>query len=214
MKNLYTQIVNTESQKSHPFGLAEKRFAWVEIYSNGNDLVNHKKLFTKNKDNLEGGIGHYFQRIQSENEKEREREINMLKYNLENKNQKKMKYKYQNLNSQRVIYPEKDKKKKKIIKKKTYENTKKSLLYLTSGSISSLFMRTPAVLKNKGKRIINNSVDYGRKRDTDLFSDSFLNNKEYNRIPGVARKCLVQRIDYHGKPLEDIKQGRKHFKIN
>ena len=71
MKNLYTQIVNTESQKSHPFGLAEKRFAWVEIYSNGNDLVNHKKLFTKNKDNLEGGIGHYFQRIQSENEKER-----------------------------------------------------------------------------------------------------------------------------------------------
>ena len=190
MKNLYTQIVNTESQKSHPFGLAEKRFAWVEIYSNGNDLVNHKKLFTKNKDNLEGGIGHYFQRIQSENEKEREREINMLKYNLENKNQKKMKYKYQNLNSQRVIYPEKDTEVKKIIKKKTYENTKKSLLYSTSGNISSLFMRTPAVLKNKGKRIMNNSVDYGRKKDTNLFSDAFLNDKTYNRIPGVMRKNI------------------------
>ena len=56
-------------QKSHPFGLAENRFTWVKIYSNGNDLLRHKKLFKSKKDNLEGGIGHYFQKIKFENEK-------------------------------------------------------------------------------------------------------------------------------------------------
>ena len=214
MKNIYTQIVNTEMQKSHPFGLSEKRFTWVEIYSNGNDLKNHKKLFHKKKDNLDGGVGHYFARIQSENEKERKREQNMLKYALENKKGKKMRYKYQNLNSQRVIYPEKDTEVKKVEKKKTYENTNKNLFYTTSGNISSLFMRTPYVLRSKGKKIMNNSVEYGRKRDTDLFSESFLYDKEYNRIPGVMRKCFVPKVNYFGKPLEDIKQGRKHFSKN
>ena len=214
MKNIYTQIVNTEMQKSHPFGLSEKRFAWVEIYSNGNDLINHKKLFNKKKDNLEGGIGHFFSRIQLENQKEREREKNMLRYSMDNKKGKKIKYKYQDLNSQRVMYPEKDTEIKKINKKKTYENSNKNLLYTTTGNISSLFMRTPYMVKNKGKKIMNNSVDYGRKRDTDLFSDSFLNDKQYNRIPGVTRKCLVKRMNYHGKPLEDIKQGRRHFAKN
>ena len=53
-------------QKSHPFGIAEKRFNWVEIYCNGNDLTNHKKLFNRKKDNLEGGIGYYFSRIKLE----------------------------------------------------------------------------------------------------------------------------------------------------
>ncbi len=50
-------------QKSHPFGLSENRFTWVKIYSNGNDLLRHKKLFKSKKDNLEGGIGHYLSLI-------------------------------------------------------------------------------------------------------------------------------------------------------
>ena len=36
MKNLYTQMVDSENQKSHPFGIAEKRFNWINNYSNGN----------------------------------------------------------------------------------------------------------------------------------------------------------------------------------
>ena len=104
-------------QKSHPFGLAENRFTWVKMYCNGNDLKNHKKLFNIRKDNLEGGIGHYFQKIKLENDKELEVEKNLLKDNLNHKKQKKMKYRFQNLSSQRVINPEKDTEVEKISKK-------------------------------------------------------------------------------------------------
>ena len=45
-------------------------------------------------------------KIKLENEKEKKQ--NLLKHNLNYKNQIKMKYKYQKLNSQRVICPEKD----------------------------------------------------------------------------------------------------------
>ena len=51
MKNIYTQMVNNEIQKSHPFGQSEKRFNWINNYSNGNDLKKHKKIERK-KDNL------------------------------------------------------------------------------------------------------------------------------------------------------------------
>ena len=198
-------------QKSHPFGLAENRFTWVKIYSNGNDLLRHKKLFKSKKDNLEGGIGHYFQKIKFENEKEMEK--NILKNSLNNIKEKKMKYKFQNLNSQRVIHPEKDTEKEKISKKRTYEKTENNLFYTTNGRISSLFKRTPLIVKNKGKKILSNSVDYGISRDTKYFSDEFLNDKTYNRIPGVDRKITVKQINYcGGKPLEDLKYGRRHFR--
>lgn len=196
-------------QKSHPFGLAENRFTWVKIYSNGNDLSKHKKLFKAKIDNLDGGIGHYFAKIKLENEKEMEK--NLLKNSLDYKKQKKMKYKFQNLDSQRVIHPERDTEKTKISKKRTYEKFKNNLFYTTDGKISSLFKRTPLVVRNKGKKILNNSMDYGRKRDTNYFADDFLNDKSYNRIPGVARKTMLKKINYEFKPLEDIKQGRRHY---
>ena len=198
-------------QKSHPFGLAENRFTWVKMYCNGNDLKNHKKLFNIRKDNLEGGIGHYFQKIKLENDKELEVEKNLLKDNLNHKKQKKMKYRFQNLSSQRVINPEKDTEVEKISKKRTYENSKNNLFYTTKGKISSLFKRTPLVVRGQGKKILNNSVDYGRKRDTNYFSDDFLNDKTYNRIPGVMRKNISKKMNYQVKPIENIKYGRKHF---
>ena len=198
-------------QKSHPFGLAENRFTWVKIYCNGNDLKNHKKLFNIRKDNLEGGIGHYFQKIKFENDKELEVEKNLLKDNLNHKKQKKMKYRFQNLSTQRVINPEKDTEVEKISKKRTYENSKNNLFYTTNGKISSLFKRTPLVVRGQGKKILNNSVDYGRKRDTNYFSDDFLNDKTYNRIPGVMRKNISKKMNYQVKPIENIKYGRKHF---
>jgi len=198
-------------QKSHPFGLAENRFTWVKMYCNGNDLKNHKKLFNIRKDNLEGGIGHYFQKIKLENDKELEVEKNLLKDNLNHKKQKKMKYRFQNLSSQRVINPEKDTEVEKISKKRTYENSKNNLFYTTNGKFSSLFKRTPLVVRGQGKKILNNSVDYGRKRDTNYFSDDFLNDKTYNRIPGVMRKNISKKMNYQVKPIENIKYGRKHF---
>ena len=57
-------------------------------------------------------------------------------------------------------------------------------------------------------------MDYGRKRDTNLFSDDFLNDKTYNRIPGVMRKNSIKKINYQVKPIENIKYGRKHFNKN
>ena len=201
--------MDAEIQKSHPFGQSENRFTWVKVYSNGNDLHNHKKLFEVRKDNLEGGIGHYFAKITLENEKEMEK--NLIRKNLDYKQQKKRKYRFQNLNSERVIQPEKDTEREKVSKKRTYENAKNNLFYTTTGIISSLFKRTPLLVENKGKKILNNSVEYGMKRDTKLFSDSFLNDKKYNRIPGVMRKSIVKQINYSGKPLQNVKYGRRHF---
>lgn len=197
-------------QKSHPFGIAEKRFNWVEIYCNGNDLTNHKKLFNRKKDNLEGGIGYYFSRIKLEEEKEKERDKNLLKYTLGLKRQKNMKNKYHNFDSQRVLLPEKNTEIKKINKKKTSVSQNKSLLYSTNGSLSSLFKKTPYNYRNKGVKICSHSVDYKIKKDTDFFSESFLNDKTYNRIFGVTRKNMF-RIYNDGGPIENIKYGRKHF---
>jgi len=212
MKDNYDQIDGAEIQKCHPFGLAEKRFSWVNKYNNGNDLNNHKKLFKKKKDNLEGGLGRFFSRIKLEETKEKEREKNLLEHTLNLKKKNKMKYKYQNINSQRVIFPEKNTEKNKTIKKKTYEKLNKSLLYHTNGSLSSLFKKTPLLARNKGIKVKNYSVDLKSKKETDFLSESFMNDKSYNRIPGVDRKNMF-RIYNDGGPLENIKYGRKHFLI-
>ena len=212
MKDSYSLIEENEIQKSHPFGQGEKRFAWKNIYCNGNDLSKNKKQFPKRKDNLEGGIGHFFSRAILEETKEKVRETNLLKYTLNLKRKNKMKYKYQILNSQRVIYPEKDTEIKKVNKKRTYEDKNKSLLYSTNGSMVSLFKKTPLLMRNKGVKVSNYSVDYSRKRETDFFADSFLNDKNYNRIPGVDRKNMF-RIYNDGGPMEKMKYGRKHFAI-
>ena len=212
MKDSYSLIEENEIQKSHPFGQGEKRFAWKNIYCNGNDLSKNKKQFPKRKDNLEGGIGHFFSRAILEETKEKVRETNLLKYTLNLKRKNKMKYKYQILNSQRVIYPEKDTEIKKVNKKKTYEDKNKSLLYSTNGSMVSLFKKTPLLMRNKGIKVSNYSVDYSRKKETDFFAESFLNDKSYNRIPGVDRKNMF-RIYNDGGPMEKMKYGRKHFVI-
>ena len=117
-------MVDNENQKSHPFGISEKRFCWINNYSNGNDLKNHKKILRKNIDNLEGGIGRFLTRIRIENEKEKEKEAQKLSRN--NINRKKA-HKYLNLNSQRVIYPEKDTEVKKVNKKRTYGSQERKI---------------------------------------------------------------------------------------
>ena len=208
MKNLYTQMVDNERQKSRAFGISEKRFDWVNNYSNGNDLNNHKKIIRNHKDNLEGGVGRYLNRISIENDIANQKKNDLLK----NKNiSQKKALKYLNLNSQRVIYPEKDTEIKKVNKKRTYGSQEKNLLHTTDGRITTLLDKTPLRFKNRGKKMVNNSVDYGRKKDTDLFSDEFLNDKEYNRIPGVKRKHLIHKVNVETKPLDQFSMGRKHF---
>lgn len=201
-------MLSSENQKSHPFGLAEKRFEWANNYSNGNDLKKHKKLLNKTKDNLEGGIGRFLNRIIRENEMEREREKNSPNNKYINK---KKEYKYLNLNSQRVIYPEKDTEIKKVNKKRTYRSQEKNLLHTTDGRITSLLEKTPLQFNNKGKKMLNSSVEYGKKKDTNLFSDEFLNDKKYNRIPGVKRKHLIHKVNLETQPVDQFANGRKHF---
>ena len=200
-------MLSTENQKSHPFGLAEKRFEWANNYSNGNDLKKHKKFLNKTKDNLEGGIGRFLNRIIRENEMKREREKNLSNNKYINRNKG---YKNLNLNSQRVIYPEKDTEIKKVNKKRTYRSQEKNLLHTTDGRITSLLKKTPLKFINKGKKM-NCSVEYGRKKDTNLFSDEFLNDKKYNRIPGVKRKHLTHKVNIETQPLDIFANGRKHF---
>lgn len=208
LKNLYTQLVDNENQKSHPFGSSEIRFNWTNNYSNGNDLKKHKKIIRKNKDNLEGGIGHYLNRIMKENERDREEAERNLLNNIKLKEKA---YKYLNLNSQRVIHPEKDTEVKKVNKKRTYGSQEKDLLHTTNGRITSLLDKTPLYFKNRGKKMLNNSVDYGRKKDTNLFSDEFLNDKKYNRIPGVDRKHLILKVNVESQPDEFAFGKKKHF---
>ena len=74
----------------------------------------------------------------------------------------------------------------------------------------SLFKKTPLLLRNKGIKINHYSVDFSRKKETDFFAESFLNDKSYNRIPGVDRKNMF-RIYNDGGPMENIKYGRRHF---
>lgn len=210
MKRLYTKMISSENQRTHPFGYAEKRFYWMYNLANCNDLKNHKKLYRSRKDNLDGGIGCFLTRIKKENEKQRDAEKTFFK----NKLYKKKIPKFLNNNSQRVIYPEKDNEIKRINKKKTYTSQEKNLLHTSGGRISSLFMKTPIQFKYGGKKILNNSIDFGRKKDTHLFSDEFLNDKKYNRIPGVKRKHIISKVNIETEPLNELSFGRKHFYRN
>jgi len=201
MKNIYTQIVDKESQKNHPFGLAEKRFKWVEFYSNGNDLKGRKGIIrNKMRDNLEGGISKFVARNNF--------------YNERNNYMLKKASKFINISSQRVIYPEKNHEKKRINKKRTFGSLDKSLRYQNKGIISSLIDRTPLEPVGGGRKMLINSVDYGRKKDTKLFSDAFLNDPKYNRIPGVDRKHLIKNVNRESEPSEMFSLGRKHYISN
>lgn len=202
MKNIYIQMVNTESQKSHPFGLAEKRFNWVKIYSNGDDLKKHKRIYrNKMKDNLEGGLSKFLSKNRFLNERNNNMNNNFLKKT----------YKYLNVNSQRVIYPEKDTEVKRINKKRTYASIDRTFNKKNKGTYYSLLDKTPLKPIEKGKKVLINTCVNGRKKDTKLFSESFLNDPKYNRIPGVDRKQCVGNITNETEPINEFAYGKRHF---
>ena len=123
-------------------------------------------------------------------------------------------HKYLRLNSQRVIFPDKDTEIKKVKKKRTYGSLEKNLMHTTDGRITSLLDKTPLNIRNKGKKMFHNSIDYGRRKDTNVFSDEFLNDRSYNRIPGVTRKHLIHKVNIETKPKDEFGAGRKHFYFN
>ncbi len=210
MKTIYDQLASFENQKDHPFGFAEKRFEWKKMYNNGNDLKKHKRNLNRSKDNLEGGIGRFISRNERENEKEGKTDFNLFKnYNQYAGRNKNRYIKYLNLNSQRVIQPEKDNEIKKINKKRTYHSQEKNLLHTTGGRITTLFNKTPLKIQNKTKKMFYDSVDYGRRKDTNYFAEEFLNDKNYNRIPGVDRKHLIPRAHIESQSSSLCDPGRR-----
>ena len=177
MRNLYFQISNHEIQRSHPFGHAEERFNWTKGYCDGNDLrVSRPRKVIR--DNLEGGIGRFLYRNQMLNEKER-----LNNNNNNSKRPKRNVYKFININTERVLEPQKNTEEEKINKKKTYNEEERNLRHESGGRITSLFDKTPVKFPYRGKKTFyNNSVDYGyrnRSKALNLFDDS--NNYEENR---------------------------------
>ena len=212
IKTIYTQMVNYEFQKTHPFGLAEGRLGWKQKYANGNDVITHKKIIRNKRDNLEGGLGRFLTRITLENEREREQERERLLAEKKSKKNKNIKDKKNKYDTQRVIFPEKNTEIKKANKKRTYRSQEKNISYHIDGRITTLFDKTPLLYgKNKGKKIINNSIDYGKKKDTDLFSEEFLNDKKYNRIPGVTRKLIIPKVNQETEPYDPFFPCKKHY---
>ena len=179
MRNLYFQISNHEIQRSHPFGHAEERFNWINGCCDGNDLKTPTRPRKIIRDNLEGGIGRFLLRNQMLNEKEglNNNNNNCYKHPRRNLN------KFININTERVLDPEKNTEKEIVNKKKTYIGEEKNLRHETGGRITSLFDKTPLEFNYRGKKTFyNNSMDYGyknRSKALNLFDDS--NNYQENK---------------------------------
>lgn len=210
MRTIYSQMVNKENQKAHPFGNAESRFKWVNIYSNGNDLKRKppQRCRCNVKDNLEGGIGRFLNRNREECQEQ-------PRINRKNKNRSMAASRgnnYYNINTQRVIYPEKDTEIPRVNKRRTYGCDENNLLHTTNGNILSLINKTPLVNPIKGKKRFNNSIDCKTKNgDINIFSDEFLNDREYNRIPGVKRKHLFYNSSVDNTLTKDNNRRRMHY---
>lgn len=219
MKEIYTQMAHYEFQKIHPFGLTDQRFGGKKNNFNGNDLTHHKKIVrNKKRDNLEGGLGNYLTTANIDNEREREKlRANLLKDNytikyMKNKIAKERANKFVKFDTKRVIYPEKNTEINKVQKIRTYRSQEKNYKKHTEGRISTLINKTPLQYDNKGKKIVNNSIDYGKRKDTALFSEEFLNDKKYNRLFGVTRKLIIPKVNRESLPSDYFyTAGRKRF---
>ena len=170
IKNIYTRMVTQESQKAHPFGLAEKRFRWSKV-SNGNDIKTfaHKNI-NKHKDNLEGGIGRF---------------LSQTDHSTFSSIYAKKKQYEQNSNfhkTGRVINPELDTERNKYITHKKRSMSTESTRHCTDGSFQSLMKRTPSSFKVRGKKR-NGSLD----KEHNIFSKEFLNEK-CTGLFGVMRR--------------------------
>ena len=202
IKNIYTRMVTQESQKAHPFGLAEKRFRWSKV-SNGNDIKTfaHKNI-NKHKDNLEGGIGRF---------------LSQTDHSTFSSIYAKKKQYEQNSNfhkTGRVINPELDTERNKYITHKKRSMSTESTRHCTDGSFQSLMKRTPSSFKVRGKKR-NDSLD----KEHNIFSKEFLNEK-CTGLFGVMRKKRNASFDrnnniFTNKSTDQIvSSGKKMYPLS
>ena len=204
IKNIYTRMVTQESQKAHPFGLAEKRFRWSKV-SNGNDIKTfaHKNI-NKHKDNLEGGIGRFL----SQTDHSTFSSIYAKKKQYEQKNN------YHKTG--RVINPELDTERNKYITHKKRSMSTESTRHCTDGSFQSLMKRTPSSFKVKGKKKFG-SLDRVNK-EHNIFSKEWLNEK-CTGLFGVMRRKRNASLDrsnniFTNKSTDQIYSGKKMYPLS
>ena len=202
IKNIYTRMVTQESQKAHPFGLAEKRFRWSKV-SNGNDIKTfaHKNI-NKHKDNLEGGIGRF---------------LSQTDHSTFSSIYAKKKQYEQNSNfhkTGRVINPELDTERNKYITHKKRSMSTESTRHCTDGSFQSLMKRTPSSFKVRVKKR-NGSLD----KEHNIFSKEFLNEK-CTGLFGVMRRKRNASFDrnnniFTNKSTDQIvSSGKKMYPLS
>ena len=199
MKNLYTQMINNEFQKEHPFGKGEPRFHYEKTdigISNGNDILGKKKIdYDYAKDNLEGGLGYFYNKPLNKNP-------------IRNNN---LKFKYLNrfINTNRVINPSENKEPDEKRHKKSC-NSIDNKYKRSNGNILSLINKTPINFPPKGRKKLNSSMD----RSTNMFSKEFLYDTQYTKLFGVERKGKGYRgtsIESKEDPSSTFRTGKRYL---
>ena len=203
IKTIYTEISSKNFQKDHPFGQSEKRFEW-QFLSTGEDIKNRKRCKQFHSDCLEGGIGNFMS-------KNCGNKVNFNNFD----NKKKINYnkfvnnKYiRNGDTKRVIFPNENKELLKPNNKRILTRRKGSI----DASMNTLFKKTPiSIYPLTYKRKLNASMEYSYK-EINMFSEEFLNDKKYNRIFGVPRKIIANKMHMETEPPDLFSFGRRHFK--
>ena len=157
-KNSYSNFGMIKQKSYCPFGFTEKRFKWQNLKDQSNviepDDTKNKLRRIKIKNELEGGFKNFFNNTKNRNE---HRNLNK---SMENKTILQRRNSF--FATRRVIQPEFDydvndflhKSQKKININKNNNNDNNKILHSSSGSMKSLFEKTPnsfPVVKGKKK---------------------------------------------------------------
>ena len=192
-KNSYSNFGMIKQKSYCPFGFTEKRFKWQNLKDQSNviepDDTKNKLRRIKIKNELEGGFKYFFN-----NTKNRKEHRNLNK-SMENKTILQRRNSF--FATRRVIQPEFDydvndflhKSQKKININKNNNNDNNKILHSSSGSMKSLFEKTPnsfPVVKGK-KKFKNLSF---QSDCINIFSD------EYNKYQ-IPRKINKFKYRYY-----------------
>ena len=192
-KNSYSNFGMIKQKSYCPFGFTEKRFKWQNLKDQSNviepDDTKNKLRRIKIKNELEGGFKYFFNNTKNRNE---HRNLNK---SMENKTILQRRNSF--FATRRVIQPEFDydvndflhKSQKKININKNNNNDNNKILHSSSGSMKSLFEKTPnsfPVVKGK-KKFKNLSF---QSDCINIFSD------EYNKYQ-IPRKINKFKYRYY-----------------
>ena len=173
MKSAYDNFLLLRNQSSYPFGLTEQRFKWQKLDDKSNpinpdDVKNHLRRIPI-KNSFDGGFENFF----NMNHRQKIKRNNSVSILYDKRNY--------GLNSQRVIYPEKNNDKRDISQPRgkkccfidAYGKEKeKKLRHSTGGSMKSLLDETPMSFPVRGKRKVHNT-SFDNKGTLNLFSEDY-----------------------------------------